>query len=62
MPAQYEAIRDSYVKRGKSLKEAKRLAARTFIAKGKGGDRSERAEELQEDRPVKRSAARKVSR
>lgn len=30
MPKQYEDIRDSYVKRGKSLKEAKRLAAMTW--------------------------------
>lgn len=30
MPAQYEKIRDSYLKRGKSLKEAKRIAAATY--------------------------------
>ena len=30
MPKQYEAIRDSYLKRGKSLKEAKKLAAMTW--------------------------------
>lgn len=30
MPKQYEDIRDSYVRRGKPLKEAKRLAAMTY--------------------------------
>ncbi len=30
MPAQYEAIRDSYLKRGLTLKKAKRLAAMTY--------------------------------
>jgi len=29
MPERYERIRDSYVKRGRSLKTAKRLAAMT---------------------------------
>lgn len=32
MPKQYEEIRDSYVRRGKSLKEAKKLAAMTYNA------------------------------
>ena len=30
MPAEYEAIRDNLRKRGKSMKEAKRIAAATF--------------------------------
>jgi hypothetical protein len=30
MPAKYEAIRDSYVKAGKPLKTAKKLAAMTY--------------------------------
>ena len=30
MPKQYEDIRDSYFKRGKSLKEAKSIAAATW--------------------------------
>lgn len=30
MPKQYEEIRDSYVRRGKSLKEAKSIAAATY--------------------------------
>jgi len=36
MPRQYEDIRDSYVARGMPLKEAKRIAAMTYIARGKG--------------------------
>lgn len=36
MPKQYEDIRDSYLKRGKSLKEAKRLAAMTYNARHPG--------------------------
>lgn len=32
MPAQYEHIRDSYVKAGKPLKTAKKLAAMTYNA------------------------------
>lgn len=30
MPAQYEAIRDSLLKKGTDLKEAKRIAAATY--------------------------------
>lgn len=30
MPKQYESIRDEYVRKGKSLKEAKKLAAMTY--------------------------------
>jgi hypothetical protein len=37
MPKQYEDIRDSYVARGKPLKEAKRLAAMTYNAHRKPG-------------------------
>lgn len=36
MPKQYEEIRDSYVRRGKSLKEAKKLAAMTYNARHPG--------------------------
>lgn len=36
MPAQYEAIRDSLIKRGKSAKEAKRIAAATYNARHPG--------------------------
>lgn len=50
MPAQYEAIRDSFVSRGLSLPHAKERAARTFIARGKGGTRSSRATALQSDK------------
>ena len=56
MPKQYEEIRDSYVKAGKPLKEAKRLAAQTFIAKGKGGSRHSRAVSLHSDKPAKRGS------
>jgi hypothetical protein len=62
MPAQYEKIKQSYLARGKSLKDAKRIAAQTFIANGKGGNRSDRAEELQADRPAKRAVVRSTSR
>jgi len=46
MPKQYEDIKASYEKAGKGEKEAKKLAAMTFIAKGKGGDKSSRAKSL----------------
>ena len=35
MPKQYEAIRDSLVKKGKSLKEAKTTAAKIYNSKHK---------------------------
>ena len=37
MPAQYEHIRDSYVKAGKPMKTAKKLAAMTYNAHRKAG-------------------------
>ena len=37
MPLQYEKIRDSYERRGKSVKEAKKLAAMTYNAHRKPG-------------------------
>lgn len=36
MPKQYEDIKASYLKRGKSLKEAKRLAAMTYNSRHPG--------------------------
>ncbi len=36
MPVQYEKIRDSYLKRGKSMKEAKKLAAMTYNSRHPG--------------------------
>lgn len=39
MPKQYEEIRDSYLKRGKGEKEAKRLAAMTYNAHRKSGQK-----------------------
>ena len=46
MPAQYEHIRDSYVKSGKPLATAKKLAAMTYIAHGNTGNPSSRAKSL----------------
>lgn len=46
MPAQYEAIRDTYIKQGMTSKDAKTRAAKIFIAKGKGGSRKTRAKAL----------------
>ena len=46
MPRAYERIRDSYKSSGKSDKEAARLAAMTFIKRGKGGTKSSRAKSL----------------
>ncbi len=37
MPAKYEHIRDSYVKAGKPLKTAKKLAAMTYNSQRKPG-------------------------
>lgn len=37
MPAKYEKIRDSYIARGKSVKEAKRLGAMTYNSQRKPG-------------------------
>ena len=36
MPKQYEDIRDSYLRRGKSKKEAERLAAMTYNSRHPG--------------------------
>lgn len=36
MPKQYEDIKASYLKRGKSLKEAKKLAAMTYNSRHPG--------------------------
>lgn len=49
MPSQYTAIRDVYMKKGKSEKDAKTIAAKIFIAKGKGGNRHSRAKALHKD-------------
>lgn len=39
MPAKYEAIRDSYVKKGVPLKKAKTLAAKTYNKQRKKGQK-----------------------
>ena len=39
MPAKYEAIRDALLKKGKSEKEAKRIAAATFNKYRKKGQK-----------------------
>lgn len=46
MPAMYEKIRDSYKAKGVSDKKAKRIAAMTYIDRGKQGTRSSRARSL----------------
>lgn len=53
MPDAYEAIKNSYLKRGKSMKAAKTLAAKTYIARGKGGTRSSRAKSLHHESAAK---------
>lgn len=49
MPKQYEEIKKVYLKKGKSEKDAKTIAAKIFIAKGKGGSRHSRAKALHKD-------------
>lgn len=49
MPVQYEAIRDYYIKKGASEKDAKTRAAKIYIAKGKKGSRHSRAKSLHKD-------------
>lgn len=56
MPKQYEKIRDSMIASGDP--QAKKHAAMTFIAKGKGGSRSSRAASLQSDKPRSGGAPR----
>jgi hypothetical protein len=51
MPKQYEDIKASYLKRGEPLKEAKRIAAMTYIKKGNTGTASSRAKSLHSDSP-----------
>jgi hypothetical protein len=47
MPAQYEHIKASYLKRGASEAKAKEIAARTYISRGKTKSaRSTRARSL----------------
>jgi hypothetical protein len=58
MPAQYEAIEESYERRGYSRKEAKKRAARIYIACGKGGSRGSRAKSLHHRRRRRRSSRR----
>ncbi len=53
MPKQYEDIKAGYEKAGKGEKEAKKLAAMTYIAKGNTGDRSSRAKSLHDAPPKK---------
>ncbi len=57
MPQMYDAVKESLVKQGVGRstddKAVKSRAARIFIARGKGGDRSSRARELQSDRKMK---------
>lgn len=38
MPRRYERIRDSYIRAGKSVKQAKRLAAMTYNKTRKPGE------------------------
>jgi hypothetical protein len=54
VPAQYTAIRDSLISRGEDTKDAKRIAAMTYIKRGKGGTRSGRAKTLAADRKTGR--------
>ena len=54
MPKQYEDIKESYLKSGKSEKEAKRIAAMTYIARGNTGDRHSRAVSLHADAPKRK--------
>ena len=50
MPKQYEEVKRSEKKAGKSDKEAKRIAAKTYIGKGKTKRaRSQRAKRLKSD-------------
>lgn len=49
MPAAYEKVRDYYISKGLSTKDAKTKAAKIYIAKGKGGSRSSRAKALHKD-------------
>lgn len=50
MPKQYEAIRDAYMAKGKSDKDAKTIAAKIFISRGKGAKgRSAKAKQLHKD-------------
>lgn len=51
MPVQYDAIKQSFLKKGMSEKDAKTSASKTFIANGKEGDRSSRAKSLHKDKP-----------
>jgi hypothetical protein len=51
MPAKYEAIRNSLLRRGKSEKEAKSTAAAVYVSQGKTKyARSQRAKSLQHKR------------
>lgn len=56
MPVQYSRIKASMMKSGMDEKQAKKRAAMTFVANGKGGTRSSRAAELQEDKPKRARA------
>ncbi len=49
MPQQYEAIRDSLPK-SMPLKQRKTKAAKIYVARGKGGNRSSRARSLSSGR------------
>ena len=51
MPKQYEEIKKSYLNRGKPLKEAKRLAAMTFIGHSKNPSKA--AKSLKKDKKKK---------
>lgn len=47
MPKQYLRMKRSFVERGASEDEAEEKAAKTYIARGKGGTKSSRAKSLQ---------------
>jgi hypothetical protein len=61
VPPQYDAIKKVYLDKGKSDKDAKTIAAKIFIAKGKGGSPSSRAKTLAADRTKPAKAARPFS-
>lgn len=57
MPKQYESIKESMMHKGMDEDDAQMHAAKIYIAKGKGGDRSSRAKSLHADKKRRKPKA-----
>ena len=61
MPAQYERIKESYLKKGKTKKQAEKLAAMTYNAHRKKGTKPVTRNSDKKKKPAKKKHIRRRS-